>query len=295
MIPVGGGGDWMVLQFVLGDLNYRLGGLESDAALHHIADSGKSTIKATQSHCTLDFEGEPSSQSDDLSRRGIWQTPFPSSLVLSRRGESADSFWLSEHYEKFHHIGHHEYRLPSPQGPPSWSRIGRTTAGVKLTEVPVIDEAEEGDHHEEEMEDEEPEEEKYAQAIIEGGVQEKDTNNGHVAVEIEGTGVSLSSAASPLGSPLSKPSSWSLRSIWKHVGSDRRLMSKGEEPTKKVPSSLFKRGHSGLWEWIASHDELMMEMTKGEVFWGFKEGQIAFPPSFRWKPKTFGGGFDQVS
>lgn len=53
-------------------------------------------------------------------------------------------------------------------------------------------------------------------------------------------------------------------------------------------------GQGEPWEWVGCFDELLSEMRKGEVFAGFKEGLLAFPPSFRWKPRATAGDYDQV-
>ena len=49
------------------------------------------------------------------------------------------------------------------------------------------------------------------------------------------------------------------------------------------------------WEWVKSNDELSAQMEEGEVFSGFREGAITFPPSFRWKPFARAGDYCQVS
>lgn len=37
------------------------------------------------------------------------------------------------------------------------------------------------------------------------------------------------------------------------------------------------------WSWIRDLDELSRSMREKIVFWGFREGAIVFPPSYRWK------------
>jgi len=48
------------------------------------------------------------------------------------------------------------------------------------------------------------------------------------------------------------------------------------------------------WSWVNSHDELITVMDNGQVFYGFQEGQIEFPPSFRWRRSCYGGDYDRV-
>jgi len=37
------------------------------------------------------------------------------------------------------------------------------------------------------------------------------------------------------------------------------------------------------WDWVRDLDELSRSMREKIVFWGFREGAIQFPPSYRWK------------
>jgi len=52
---------------------------------------------------------------------------------------------------------------------------------------------------------------------------------------------------------------------------------------------------AGNWGWVRNHDQLMGEMSKGNIFCGFREGEIRFPPSFRWVRGAHGGDYDRVS
>jgi hypothetical protein len=61
---------------------------------------------------------------------------------------------------------------------------------------------------------------------------------------------------------------------------------------------LVYAGHShgaassaSLWDWIAEYDELTIEMRAGQIFAGFAEGQLTFPPSFRWRCGGDAGDF----
>ncbi len=45
------------------------------------------------------------------------------------------------------------------------------------------------------------------------------------------------------------------------------------------------------WQWVNDVDELQTEMTAGRAFHGFSEGEIAFPPSFRWRRGAVAGDF----
>jgi hypothetical protein len=46
-----------------------------------------------------------------------------------------------------------------------------------------------------------------------------------------------------------------------------------------------------LWDWVAEYDELMLEMRAGQVFAGFAEGPLTFPPPFRWRRGGNAGNF----
>jgi len=52
-----------------------------------------------------------------------------------------------------------------------------------------------------------------------------------------------------------------------------------------------KTSTSSLWDWVAEYDELMLEMRAGQVFAGFVEGPLAFPPPFRWRRGGNAGSF----
>ena len=49
---------------------------------------------------------------------------------------------------------------------------------------------------------------------------------------------------------------------------------------------------SGPWAWVSSLDELLLCKQQRLVFWGWREGRIRFPPSYRWQrsQKTAEGG-----
>ena len=42
----------------------------------------------------------------------------------------------------------------------------------------------------------------------------------------------------------------------------------------------------GKWAEIAQHDQLLREMGRRRIFTGFEEGQLNFPPTYRWSKKT---------
>ncbi len=48
---------------------------------------------------------------------------------------------------------------------------------------------------------------------------------------------------------------------------------------------------ASVWNWVPEHDELKLEMRAGQVFAGFLEGPLAFPPPFRWRRGGNGGNF----
>lgn len=48
------------------------------------------------------------------------------------------------------------------------------------------------------------------------------------------------------------------------------------------------------WSWVADQDELITAMRKGSVFFGFIEGPIRVPPSFKWRVEKVAGNFTDV-
>lgn len=49
-----------------------------------------------------------------------------------------------------------------------------------------------------------------------------------------------------------------------------------------------------MWWSVMEEEELVREMGEGRVFWGFEEGEVAFPPSFRWKAGRHAGDCCEV-
>jgi hypothetical protein len=47
-------------------------------------------------------------------------------------------------------------------------------------------------------------------------------------------------------------------------------------------ASLLPDHSAGPWGWVTALDELSHSRREGHVFWNFLEGEITFPPSFRW-------------
>jgi len=106
---------------------------------------------------------------------------------------------------------------------------------------------------------------------------------------------SSSDASSSSGSD-NQLSSWNLKSFFTRAIDLFKIMpGKGESNVgSKRQETLAQNGANNRWGWVVHYDELINEMALGEIFLGFKEGPLSFPPTYRWRPKTYGGGFDQV-
>lgn len=49
------------------------------------------------------------------------------------------------------------------------------------------------------------------------------------------------------------------------------------------------------WAWVQRYDELSKMMEQGSAFYGFVEGAITFPPSFKWKENKPAGDFTEMA
>jgi len=61
-----------------------------------------------------------------------------------------------------------------------------------------------------------------------------------------------------------------------------------------IKEDVLVSGQEQPWRWVRAYDQLTREMRKGEVFLGFSEGVISFPPSYRWNKSMLAGDFNKV-
>lgn len=70
-----------------------------------------------------------------------------------------------------------------------------------------------------------------------------------------------------------------------------------EEGRKRAPedkSQCKNKDDNSNWSWITEHDELHIAMKSGLALFGFVEGSIRFPPSFKWRSKASAGTFTNL-
>jgi len=272
---------------LLGDMNYRLSGLEPDAALSLIANSGKKRSYAAEGR-------EPSGMTADA---GIWRTMSTSMREL---GSQKEKGWVTDRYAKFYSIV-----------PQRWD-YGSPALSMKSlqSQRELVNEEEEDDMTKEEYKQQGEEELEGSSSdgggVASGNAEEEKEETHHIAVHFDeepddmpasrGNSLSrLSSAAvSILRSASERDLSWPKRII---DGMKRLFMgSKLEAEISDIAGDKTQQDvvETKAWAWVRRHDELRKEMAKGHVFYGFKEGPLAFPPSFRLIPGKYGGDFDRV-
>lgn len=65
-----------------------------------------------------------------------------------------------------------------------------------------------------------------------------------------------------------------------------------EEGWKGAPEEKFHhKSNYDYWSWVGEHDELNFAMKSGLALFGFIEGAIRFPPSFKWRCQASAGSF----
>jgi len=264
------------LQFVLGDLNYRLSGIDPEEALNRIVESGKHCKNGGGSSRGGDEQGQEERERDrscgsESEAKGVWMSVggnnsggVAANTTTMTDHPSTPCTWVDNTYATLHNL------MVQQNGD---SNVTLSSCNSRAIDNGI-----------EEEEIEEPEEEL-------GSGDEKDEEQVKVVIEMGGGGGGGGGGSSskrrrdtrppPLGA-LSLHKKLSVLS-WLAKKRRRRQAGEGEE-----------KGEEGPWWWVEGHDELMKEMREGRVFWGFQEGKIQFPPSFRWRPHTHGGDFDQV-
>lgn len=48
--------------------------------------------------------------------------------------------------------------------------------------------------------------------------------------------------------------------------------------------TIFERLYNETWETLRASDQLQLERAKQNVFHGFKEGLLSFPPTYKYQP-----------
>lgn len=61
----------------------------------------------------------------------------------------------------------------------------------------------------------------------------------------------------------------------------------------KIPTSKMMRS-ARAWSWLQECEELIVAMRETQVFYGFQEQTIRFPPSFKWKAHADAHSFTDV-
>jgi len=273
-------------------MNYRVAGLEPEEVLTRVAESGIAVMRRSASLLSLgqddgmiELDCEPDSPSDG---EGIWSPG---------EGDAISQDWLRGQYYKFHiKRGHNGPGLLARMGFPSWGWLDTTGGMIVPTgkgmesgfgkeckeDSGVAEVEEEGEDgalsDDDSSHDDDDDQEKR---------EEKRSEGEHVVIDMEASD--------------SQPASSATRIQWRRMverfnrlidGSGSRQIGSSEECRREY--SLFRDSPS-IWAWMRTYDELTSEMASGNVFFGFKEGPITFPPSFRWRPRTIGGAFDRVS
>ena len=267
--------------------------------LRQIAETGK--LITRQDRESLDEEteeAEPTSPSDD---RGIWLPADAVPPLLDADGQSmlVEETWVRKLYNKFHLKEHPP--PSSPTGlPPAWgwaeARGNAMASSTTMVEVEGMGEGKQ------EMEQD--------QVVMvaeqeDVDVPEEELHEEHVMIDIDGPSGSPLAGTPSRAMPPPPPAhnvlrvsrwqrmvSWVSDIIW---GGRSLVAGRATESDVLQRRSKDSTAATDAWAWLKAHDELMLEMARGEVFFGFKEASIAFPPSFRWKPGTFAGAFDRVS
>lgn len=222
------------MQFIMGDLNYRLTATNPETILRHIQES-----------------------------------------AIHERAQQVEAGWLTRHYERLHAIGGGGGGVNTGSSPTGFTSPPTVQAGTRSVQRVG------------EVEDRQGEQGKRG-----------DEEEGHSRSEV----VIDMAVKAPLKKRWSGLINWWSRS-WSIEGhgsgsgcsSSGGIYSSTEEEEEEDGETVQKQSsRAGAWSWVGGVDELMREMGKGEVFGGFQEGPVAFPPSFRWKAQARAQDFDQV-
>jgi len=300
-------------------LNYRLQ-LEPEEALKLIASSAQQE-KEENFYMNGRLRG-----GIVKARSGIGTTPSPASPtgIAPTTAEDGMVGWVKGHYGQFFYIGERGAACGSTLGSftgdsdtltsPSYFKAVddgiavQPTAGSALYNYSMQEDDKDGDDDDDDDDDEE--EEADEEVGCANGVKQ-------ASVSFQTKGAATNAAAATATTAIdNKPDDATgeatgrlsaFRNFYRHVlrsGSFVRGLSGSSSSRGGVFTTRDSDDDTGMigeeggmimpWCWVRKYDELTQAMRGKEVFTGFEEGHIMFPPSFRWRAKSSGGDFDKV-
>jgi len=290
----------MLGQFIFGDLNYRLAGLEPSKALELIAQSGS-------------WEKNHRNQ------------PLPE-LEWGPDIEAGDITWVRERYLRLFEYGEEDCSQ-TMVGLQHWTSIADDATGLSMDKLPasLTEEGDAGGQASEQQlsddddDDDDDEDEDVLSKAENGGSHNTESKEVDAATDrsLYGgvPGQSLQVTQGKTATASTKSASGWVSSMWNNISNalpsfpsvTHRHYTHGSVNSSSLSlHSTDGRGpystgsvermklRMSPWGWVLHHDELLREMKEGRVFAGFSEGVISFPPSFRWKPGGVAGDFDKV-
>lgn len=267
----------------MGDLNYRLHGVEPDQVLTHISEAGK-----VEKNLSLFMMGKlsESTTGKDLPPRS------PTEIG-----------WMQERYEVFFDLGE-----GAQFG--GLDRFDGSMAAYSTIRRLCSNNSGRGEK--------EGGEKKGRGGISAGGVVEEDDEDeqeapeeavNHTVVDMEPEEKKEKEVDEAKTEEV-PPWTRSISHLWKSWSALRPKISRyfftaaDSSYSESSGGVFYKKGEEesfsqdqdeGPWAWVRKYDELSRAMKEREVFSGFSEGPITFPPSFRWRRGANAGDFDQVS
>lgn len=282
-------------QFILGDLNYRMDCAQPDVVLEHILNAGVAETKLA----LISKRNIPSSSPMNMKSMGDDKSlvvPSGSTPSLEKGGEVR---WVGEKYEAFYYIG---------DG--SWQECLSPLSVVYENDRPWED-----DEPSYGNDDERKEEEGIGGGLPAGaggigaaggkstsGNYKKSIATGNSRSDVDHIIINMGDRSpgrpAKFGHNYSVDSGNSMSYLQTSIYDENDCdTSQGQSSTGSyfVKEEAMNSDQPQPWMWVRSMDQLTKEMNRGEVFAGFSEGPISFPPSYRWHRGAVAGDFNKVS